>query len=1397
MKKCFLIALASILGVGVVEGAVNTATLSADVNWSAIPWQSAYDASSPVQLTLSKDVRLTFDQDPLIVELTVLGGHRLTLVPTKVPMIDSIVAENGSTLAIQGGSAASPVVWASPMHFRGRLSIVGVVALTASSSSIGGTGMLVVESGTLNLGRNRLDLCDGLTLELNGGSTITGDGDGLAAIDLNGAESITVNGTGTARISAPVRFRADSPVKNPSLTIASGAVFALDTTVAADGGFSDPSGWAVQVKGGGSVAIGLDASLPAAADGFCSGGVSGTGEIVFTADPKGSGVTTSLAAAAWSGRCTFRDMQLTDFSPATYGNAGSKVRFEGVDVTLTAKAKFGPALEMGEGPAAKPYGLALTAADAATITLDTLTGAGKLVLRDAATSGAGARVFVMRDFGGSLKVEGARGGIVVGADTTELQTAAFGVCDGMIAAVGGTAVLQDGASWEAVNGIYVRKGAAIEDHGELMSPVKGEGTVYYRGEVPARLPESSAAFTDATAWSGVVHFLSATLQGCDLSCSGNTNSTVLLENSSGRMAGTTVPVPVQLRGNGFRVTDAEPLETVTLSAIAGNGAFIVSSGSKGSGSTYRILDVSNHSGSIEVTSSTGCSVVFGGGVRAGDGVLQVSDGFSMRSKRNWTATRVVFGRTVYITGANGDAVLSVTGPNVDFRTTKVHLVNASVDIRRCYKLEFDAKTKKLLIAETVSPPTADVASVDVRYGADFTNATISVTVTNFWGGYDFMGQAVARYRVYNASGRAVASGDCVITGNGSFEVGTAGLANGKGADFRYEVEIVALDEAGTVIDTIKTLSFGRPAVHGDGSWFAETPETFAAGGVDGVWSYIPGQAYVTNETAIAVRALESGENVRFSPTNDVTDGVVEVKTEVVFDSAVVLSAVDDPVEGVSRLAGLTVAMPEDPRKTDLFYAVWVPDAELPAGGRFVAVEGLTPPSLGTPHVVGWQVNYQTGRVTYSVDGEILCDTNGVSSFPIPDTLDRAGQGVCYSGVGYVKDLVGEKYNANLAALTKDGVTTQYDTVEEAVAAAEGGKVALLWDATWKPVFTDVGRVVSFDTDGHELTVDPATTNRFAREGYFVNDLGDGNYRIDVITYYVNFDINGGNTGSMDPQPFSVTNLVFALAENGFAKEGFDFANWNRLADGSDPTNWSDGATIDMTPYGLADMTLYAQWQVAVRTIVVEAADEFVYIERVLTNDVVHTGVRYFQEDAGKATGKAAIPVINGSDLVIRFSTDLEKRLTYEYIKATEAVVKDGTITKDELPEVYQEGINEILDPVHEWAASRGISFAALSASAFSQSSYRLNLDQLLTTGSNVEIGDFSVRGDGCSFRVKIDGQHVTDVARLLPMIRVADTLVRGEGGWSPIQAGDVAVGEDGLVVVHTGKFVKIVIPQND
>ena len=82
-------------------------------------------------------------------------------------------------------------------------------------------------------------------------------------------------------------------------------------------------------------------------------------------------------------------------------------------------------------------------------------------------------------------------------------------------------------------------------------------------------------------------------------------------------------------------------------------------------------------------------------------------------------------------------------------------------------------------------------------------------------------------------------------------------------------------------------------------------------------------------------------------------------------------------------------------------------------------------------------------------------------------------------------------------------------------------------------------------------------------------------------YTISYNVNGG-TGSMEDSLVDIgSNLI--VPNSTFTREGYRFANWNTLPDGTG-TTYTVGQTISPT----SDMTLYAQWVINIGTITFNA-----------------------------------------------------------------------------------------------------------------------------------------------------------------------------------------------------------------
>ena len=1423
---------------------LNQRELSAEtLSWSTV--SVGFTAGRPVQLTLTRDVTLMMDSpDVTIPELLVLGDHRLSIVlrnpvsighvfcgrQARVELVyDQQCANFGQELTVASGvaydtvilgsdSVSAPAFWTGPLSIVGRLTVRGHLMLasaddtdpaTVESGAVitvdGGslqyapenplTGVVFNLAGEWSIGAANWVPGSGVKINFREGGRMSGYGGergGLVKVD----DLLEIHVASGVKATWGARLQASMPI---ACRLEQGAELAFEADVEADG-----PGRGLATYGAGAVRL-RDVSVAFCEDVFAAGGLYGNGIAVFHGDPRETGVCESLTVPErWNGTCSFVGAELSDFDPDEFGHAGSAVRLLGCsgyfarDV-LASKAQ----LELAPVTSDYPYSFDVdNGYDGSQVVLGRLYGRGLLRLRANGTERY--RVFLtsLQNFTGSLDVNGInnRNAIVVGPTDvdTRQQFMADETYDGMLVVNSGDVTLSDGAVWSAVSGLFIKAGATVVDHGEIASAVRGEGTIKYTGEMRSWQPEAAANLSDSSAWLGTVLLESVTLYGSALNRCGNSNSRIELRAVDGWLPAQTIESEVELQNGGLNVTMAKDGAEVVFRKLTGSGSLTFDAKITGTEWSYRLLDVGGFEGSMVLGSELG-TVLIGGAERTTAGAIEVANGLVLKSGRDWTAPLVKFGSDLTVDGQVGDSVLRALGGDGDYSYVNLNLVNG--DPRRRYVLEYDADSRAIVVAAAATPPTAKVNDVIVRYGADMTNALVSVDIADYWEGYDFKGRTLAEVFVYDAHGNLIGYQSGLILENGTNVIGVVDLPGGRGKDYRYEVQI-STDGSSTSGEFIDSLAVDNPDVHFAQGWFDEDVTTYKATAKSqktGVWTK-PSDAQIEAKTSIDIKTTgETGERVKFSPYRESTNDVVKVETRVVFKGAYDEDQVPLADNSTNRLAALALVQLPGAAET-LAYSGWVMDDSSPDGGSFVTLFGDEQPKIGEPTDVSWVVNYRTGYVSYSANGVALTNALGFSHFALSADRKLKGNQMAFRGVGAVDELVGMELDGKLARIVSaDGsVTNDYDSVDQAVAAAvEGGttNVTLLWDATWRPSSDDLGRTFVFGSgssaEDFKLTLDGTAVEGLARRGYRVIDNGNGSYTIDVITFAISFDANGGE-GNMMPMTYSVTNMVFNLASNAFESAGQDFAYWNAQRDGSGATNWTDGAEIDLTPYGLTNMTLYAQWTVAIRTITIEAADEFVYIENVLTNGARHAGVRYFRTDETKATGRAEFTLTHGSELVVRYSTDLGKALTFEFLRYR-SDWKETIIPYAAEPKL----VEQVLTPMQIWALSHGITLEELAASPYAESSYKLDHYPLIKETSEVKIFDFAVLSDGCSFKVTIDGKPVTQAAEIAPMIRVSTSL---SGAWSVPAEGDVTVSGDGLVTVKSSSsssYFKIVIPKNN
>lgn len=837
------------------------------------------------------------------------------------------------------------------------------------------------------------------------------------------------------------------------------------------------------------------------------------------------------------------------------------------------------------------------------------------------------------------------------------------------------------------------------------------------------------------------------------------------------------------------VKEATARSIVDVARIVGDGTLSLQCTNSVTGAAYRLRDVSAFAGGLDV-GATRASVLLGDAALTAESALVVPEGFTLDSNRDWSAPVARLGSVLNVNGNVSDPLFKVTGNDVDFSSVAVHLRTPDGQQLVC-GLGFDSATRQLYCIRVPAPPHFDISDVSFDFGTDFTNGTVRVTVENYWSGYEFEGVVNAEFYVYDASGRLVGYGASNLTRDGVCEVGTATLPNGRGGDYRCEVTVKSINTKTGEEELLYDSATAEPGVHWHGDWFHEDAASFPSvpgSTEDGEWRYVAGDVQV-KEDRIEVNTSEAEDRrVVYQPNDDYTNDLVRIQALLRLDGAWDVDSVPPAGSASRRMAGLTLVSEDD---RSYAYAIWLPEER-----RFDRVYGNAPPDVTEEVLVDVMFNYRTGYVCYSVNGTALTNVFGISCFPIPEAHRALGRSLSFQGCGAVGSLDGDRYNCTLAAVCKDGVTNEYESLDAAVAAAKAAgltQATLLWDASWKPTENlKLGDTFTFDCNGHKLVLDGGSVETMRRNGYRVVDNGGGSYTIDVITYELNYVANGADSGEMAAQHFCATNMVLDLLPNQFVRKDNDFAFWNMAADGSGPTNWADGARVDLTPYGYTNMTLYAQWRVAVRTITIEPADEFVYVESVMTNGAYSLGARYFRDNPAKGTGRVEVPVESGSDVVIRFSTDIEKQLTHTahvYSNLNQSV----TLPYIDLPKLVSPYSPLPADQL-AWATKHGIPLEDVAKSPYAQASCDLDLDHLLTDDSTISFTSFTALSDGCAFTLLVDGKPLPATAKIASMVRVLRNYAEG---WKTPDPSAVTVGADGRVEVKTGdstSLFKIVIP---
>lgn len=976
-------------------------------------------------------------------------------------------------------------------------------------------------------------------------------------------------------------------------------------------------------------------------------------------------------------------------------------------------------------------------------------------------------------------------------------------------------LIPEGRHWTTLDTgfISVPGGTSLHDFGLIGGKVVGTGRVCYTGVLGPEKIEDAAQFT-STDWAGTVSIEDAVFNGPSLGSGANAGSRLTINGATGDLAGQIIGCPVTLSGSGLTVTGSRADDTVVFSKLLGDGPFTLAAdaGDRSRYEVFRLDSVENYGGRLTVEDAAK-SFHIGAADPVGAGAIAYAGGAVVPANLEWSAQRTGFGEDLIVTnGVPGDVLEYVPKAGVgNYETVTIRFRTPGIENRAHYALVYDDWNHSLAFVAKAAAPELDVDAVNVEYGTDLTNAVITLTVTNYWEGVDYNGGTYARVVVRDANGDPYKVMSADIHGNGVITIGTVDLPGDIGRSFTYEVSIETKRSEFDTEEDVYDYSDVRANAHPETSgWIYENAETYQLPAGDpaktGSWSSAePGAIAVEDDRLRIFCESEANPFVSFEAADEAREDVVE------FGVDFSLLGGDTSAKDIPDALGMIrIDEEEEDASGNARYQVFAFD---PEAGAMVKVYGVAlTDDEEAAHHLRTLFNYSEGTVAYQLDGAMLTNQQGRSVFRLTAAMMEAAnrvRSVGFSGACMLDLLTGDQLSRDLAeTVSADGsVTNRYAKVGDAVAAAgEGdGPIRLLWDSSWCPSSNDVGRTIGFEYNGHVLYVDPSVTNELHAQGYDVVDNEDGSYTIGVVWYTLTLASNdtpyGGDTKTKTQQ-YSVTNRTFnlrTLADCAISRAGFDFVAWNRERDGSGATNWTDGAVIDMSEFGLGDAEIYAQWQVSVRTVRIEPSDPSVYIELVTTNGVEHTGVRYFRPTAsGEGFRQAEVPVFYGcSNLVIRYSTDIGKRLSFDYLKAGGSAFEDRTVYYAEEPTNLVADANgeyKALSSVASWAASHFVPQASAIASPWAKSSSKLQTNRLIDERSEVVITDFKVTDAGCSFRVRVDGEFVEDAAALQGMVKSLDPETCE---WNDAVLG--TSGEEGTVEVvadRPGAIIKIVIPKN-
>lgn len=405
-------------------------------------------------------------------------------------------------------------------------------------------------------------------------------------------------------------------------------------------------------------------------------------------------------------------------------------------------------------------------------------------------------------------------------------------------------------------------------------------------------------------------------------------------------------------------------------------------------------------------------------------------------------------------------------------------------------------------------------STTMRY--DFTNGTVSVTVSD---SHIQPGWSVSvRVRVKDAAGDSVGEiAAQTVTGDGTYDFAIPGSLEVRG-DYTYD--IVVTQGAGEIIKT----DSGAFMAANSANWFSAQQGDWAH---NGSWS--------TNGVDVTVSGakLELGGNqYDFTPVApNISNAIVRVDTVIEINGAI--DSEDLPTEG--NVQGM-IALVETDGATPAWQAyvgsTW---KTLTGGSTNVGTYTIRAEFdyRGTAKKVRYSVAKDGGAFDVLKDGSNEWIDNGVQS---ATTL----AGTSAKGAGNLVSLKGDNIDAFVAEV--DGV--RYETMAEALAAAAGKDVNLLWDCTWTPgvngqwTITDNGKtLVVYGADGWDFDYE---NGELQASNVKVAKVGDNEYYLIKKAFAAVTE-----NGTVEMLTNLVQNVDVAVANNAI----LDLASWFVSGDG--------------------------------------------------------------------------------------------------------------------------------------------------------------------------------------------------------------------------------------------------------